>query len=154
MNCNPTLTAEEFKTIHNCLYYLNCIGNEKVDLIVYQMREALKGAYKQDDAAFEIKNKHFHSAKEVLRLKHSEWSIYEVDGIFEEHPFAGADRVVYKDHLGNEPVQSSIQGKTWAMLWCAADECINQSGDGHHVFIEAFRPAEDDPRTLYLSTGS
>ena len=154
MNCSPTLTAEEFKTIHNSLYYLNCLHNEKVDEIVERMREALKGAYEQDDQAFDTKHDHYSDVKNQLGLDNSAWSIFDVDNLSNRHPFEGADRVVYRDHWGNKPVSCSINGLTWAALWVAADACIRDSGDGHHIYIEHFTPDEEDPRTLYLTTGS
>jgi hypothetical protein len=82
------------------------------------------------------------------------WSIFEVSNLSDRHPFEGADRVVYKDHWGNKTVSCSINGLTWAALYIAANACIRDSGDGHHIYIEQFKPAKDDPRTLILSTGS
>ena len=154
MNCSPTLTAEEFKELHNGLYYLECLGNEKVDEIVKRMRGALKNAYEQDDQAFNTKHNHYNDVKNQLGLDNSEWSIFEVDNLSNRHPFAGADRVVYKDHWGSKPVQCSVNGSTWVALFIAANACIRDSGDEHHVFIEQFTPSKDDSRTLILSTGS
>jgi hypothetical protein len=51
-------------------------------------------------------------------------------------------------------VSCSINGATWAALWVAANACIRDSGDDHHIFIEDFRPDPEDARTLLLSTGS
>lgn len=62
--------------------------------------------------------------------------------------------MVYRNHWGAEPVSVSIQGLTWAALWVAANAAIRDSGDDHHVYIEAFRLDAEDPRTLVLSTGS
>ena len=154
MNCSPTLTADEFKEIHNGLYYLSCLNNEKVDEIVGRMRTALAGAYAQDDQAFSTRSRHYHEVKDSLGITDSEWSIYEVDDMGERHPFEGADRVVYRDHWGEYSVQCSVNGLTWAALWVAADACIRDSGDEHHVYIERFTPDKDDPRTLILTTGS
>ena len=55
MNCNPTITAESFKTIHNALCSLDSIENEKVAQLVEEMRSALAGAYEQENTSFEIK---------------------------------------------------------------------------------------------------
>ncbi len=153
MNCSPTLTAEEFKILHNSLYYLDCIGNEKVSELVETIRGALKGAYAQDNQAFQRKNDHYDRIRSELGLQ-TTWSIYEVDNLSDRHPFEGADRVVYRDHWGDRPVSKSINGLTWAALYLAADACIRDSGDGHHSFIEGFCPDANDPRTLILSTGS
>lgn len=165
MNCNPTLTAEEFKTIHNGLCDLDSVVHRLEDILkpeLYQLlarsaseiRKGLAGAYDQDHKSFSRKSQHFDDVKDSLGLRASEWSIYEVDDMSERHPFEGADRVVYKDHWGEKPVSCSINGLTWSALFVAADACIRDSGDGHHVYIERFSPAKDDPRTLILSTGS
>lgn len=165
MNCNPTITADDFKTIHNAVCDLDRVCSQLEDILKPELwsklikarndiRQGLADAYDQDDKAFSRKSRHFDSVKAELSLKNSEWSLYEVDNLSDRHPFEGADRVVYKDHWGDKPVQSSINGLTWAALWVAADACIRDSGDNHHIFIEDFRPAEDDPRTLILQTGS
>jgi hypothetical protein len=165
MNCNPTLSAEEFKTIHNAVCDLDGLVSRLEEVLkpeLYQrlvearnnIRNGLAGAYKQDDDAFSRKSRHFDDVKAQLGLKNSEWSIYEVDNMSDRHPFEGADRVVYKDHWGSKPVSCSINGLTWSALFVAADAVIRDSGDGHHVYIERFLPAKDDPRTLVLQTGS
>ena len=105
------------------------------------------------DAEFYRKYDHYDSVKTELGLR-SRWSIYEVENLADRHPFENADRVVYKDHWGNKTVSASIQGLTWAALFRAADACIRNSGDEHHIYIEQFQPSKDDPRTLILSTGS
>lgn len=164
MNCSPTLTADEFKTLHNGLWELDCMvskllhGNvyegQKLEQIARTLRDSLKGAYEQDHKAFETKSDHYDQVRKQMGLK-TTWSIYEIDNMADHHRFGpDVDRVVYRDHWGDEPVQASIQGSTWAALYAAADHCIRNSGDSHHVFIEDFRPAKDDPRTLILQTGS
>lgn len=164
MNVSPTITAEEFKTIHNAVCDLDSVCHQLEDILkpeLYlklvkarnQIREGLTGAYEQDSKAFSRKSDHYSDIQEELGLK-AIWSVYEVDNMSDRHPFEGADRVVYKDHWGEKPVSCSINGLTWAALFVAADACIRDSGDEHHVFIECFRPAKDDPRTLILSTGS
>jgi hypothetical protein len=164
MNCAPTLTTEEFKTIHNALCDLEGVTRQLEDILkpelytklaksARKIREGLAGAYEQDDKAFSRKSRHYEDIQSELGLR-SIWSVYEVDNLSERHPFEGADRVVYKDHWGDNPVSVSINGLTWAALYVAADAAIRDSGDEHHVFIELFRPAKDDPRTLILSTGS
>lgn len=164
MNCAPTLTAEEFKTVHNAVCQLDFMveklvhGNvhegQKLAEIARALREGLQGAYQQDHDAFDRKGQHYTNVKAELGISGSDWSIYEVDNLTDRHPFEGADRVVYTTHWGEKPVSCSINGLTWAALWVAANACIRDSGDDHHTFIEAFRPSRDDPRTLVLSTGS
>ena len=165
MNCNPTLTAEEFKTIHNGLCELRSVYesihsvvreplSDKLARAIRAIEKGLASAYEEDDKEFTRKSNHFDDVSAQLGMDHSNWSIYEVDNLSDRHPFEGADRVVYKDHWGKNPVSYSINGLTWSALWIAANACIRDSGDDHHVFIEQFSPAKDDPRTLVLQTGS
>lgn len=164
MNCNPTLTAEEFQTIHNSLYRLqNVIGRledvlkpelyDQLSRAANDIRSGLAGAYEQDNAAYHTKHDHYYQVQRELGLQ-ATWSVYEVDNLADRHPFEGVDRVVYKDHWGDRSVSCSVNGLSWAALYVAANACIRDSGDDHHVFIEGFRPSESDPRTLVLSTGS
>lgn len=164
MNCNPTLTAEEFKTVHNALWELDSVTRQLEDILNPELyvklaraastiRRGLAGAYEQDSKAFELKSSHYDRIRNELGLGTS-WSIYEVNDLSERHPFEGADRVVYRDHWGDKPVSASINGLSWAALYVAADACIRDSGDSHHAFIEQFQPDPQDPRTLILSTGS
>lgn len=153
MNCSPTLTAEEFKVLHNSLWELGCIDNPKVQELVERIRSvALKGAYEQDNASFDRKFEHYRRIQEELGLR-SVWSVYEVDNLSERHPYEGATRVVYKDHWG-KPVSKQINGLTWAALYVAADACIRDSGDDHHIFIEQFTPIKGSDFELNLTTGS
>ncbi|MEY4331812.1 MAG: hypothetical protein RLZZ196_550 [Bacteroidota bacterium] len=165
MYCNPTLTAEEFKTIHNSLCDLDSVVQHleevlKPELYVKlaraasEIRQGLSGAYEQDSKSFDNKHDHYDDVRSQLGLNNSVWSIFEVDNLSDRHPFEGADRVVYKDHWGDKPVSCSINGATWAALYIAANACIRDSGDQHHIFIEQFKPAKDDSRTLILQTGS
>ena len=165
MNCAPTLTIQEFRTIHNAVCQLDSLvfqleqvlKPELYDKLVRtrdDIRQGLAGAYEQDHEASDRKSRHYDDVKTQLELKNSEWSVYEAENLVDRHPFEGVDRVVYRTHWGEKSVSCSINGSTWAALWIAADACIRDSGDGHHVFIEAFRPSKDDPRTLVLSTGS
>lgn len=165
MNCSPTITAEEFKTIHNALWELDNVTLLLEDVLKPELyaklakagstiRKGLAGAYEQDSTAFKRKSDHYDSAKTQLGLKNSEWSIYEVDALEDRHSFEGATKVVYRDHWGQGPVECQINGSTWAALWVAADACIRDSGDEHHVYIEFFRRSEENPEVLYLTTGS
>ena len=150
MNCNVTLTADEFKTLHNALYALGNVDNEQVAQQVEIIRGALKGAYEQDDAAFDRKHSHYSEVRKELGLK-AIWSIFEVDNLSDRHSFEGVRTVTYKDHWGDQPVVTQINGSTYAALFVAANACIRDSGDEHHVFIENFKQVGD---TLILSTGS
>jgi len=101
------------------------------------------------DAKFD----HYNAVKNELALS-TEWSVYEVEDLYAQHPFANAQQIVYRDHWGKKSVSTNINGNTFAALYVAADNCIGQSQDCHHVFIEDFVPDATDPTTLYLATGS
>ena len=159
MNCNPTLTAEEFKILHNSLCELNSLAYHhhvpKVEEIVERIRQvALKSAYEQDNRAFETKHDHYRSIQERDGLR-AIWSVYEVNDLDSIHPYHDAEYVVYDEHWGEtgETVRK-ITGPFWSDLYRAADSAIQASGDTHHCFIEAFTPIEDKPGHLRLHTGS
>lgn len=165
MNCSPTLTAEEFKIVHNGLCELRGVYesiqsvvrepiSDRMASAIREIEKGLSNAYEQEDKAFDDKYEHYNDVRSQLGLDNSVWSVYEVDNLANRHPFEGADRIVYKDHWGKRPVSCSVHGGTWAALYVAANACIRDSGDGHHIYIEQFTPDKDDPRTLILSTGS
>ena len=164
MNCNLTLTAEEFKTVHNALWELDQVRTQleevlkpelyiKLSRAATEIRKGLGSAYEQDSKLFELKTEHYSDVQTELGLT-AVWSVYEADNLSDPHPFEGVNRVLYKDHWGDDTVVMVINGLTWAALYVAANACIRASGDDHHVFIEDFKIAKDDPRTLILSTGS
>lgn len=147
MNCSPTLTAEEFKVIHNSLYYLDCLNNEQVSSIVEKMRGALKGAYDQDNDAFDRKNSYFTRFQRENKLE-SVWSIYELaeNGFLKDHPYTSDAFVCYQgQHV-------PVFGNTWGDVYRAADWAIRNSGDQHHIFIESFELRNGNE--LHLVTGS
>lgn len=164
MNVSPTITAEDFKTIHNAVCEIRSVYetiqgvvrepiSDKLAGAIREIEQGLADAYKQDETSFDAKSAHYESIASDLGLR-SVWSIYEVANLNDRYPFEGVDRVVYKDHWGKKPVSSSVNGLTYAALYVAANACIRDSGDDHHIFIEQFTPAKDDPSTLILSTGS
>ena len=150
MNCDVTLKAEEFKTIHNSLYYLDCLGDPKVSELVETMRDALKGAYAQESDAFANKSDHYDTVKQAINAQ-SIWSIYEITDLDQPHPYPSGVFVTYKDHWGADVQHCAVYGNTWRDLYKAADNCIRNSGDEHHIFIESFKLVGND---LVLSTGS
>ena len=165
MNCSPTLTASEFKQVHNGMCRLaSAIGAvEDVihpdllkDLLRAQTEIAngLKGAHDQDNEAFDTKHEHYTEMQAHLGLK-AVWSMYEVDEIGDQHTFGDVVQLAYQDHWGNNgPVFAEVKGDTWADLYEAADQVIRASGDEHHIYIEAFRVNPECPNQLILSTGS
>lgn len=152
MNCAVTISAEDFKTIHNTLWEMQYRGMSG-EVGAERIRAALKAAYEQDDRAFKTKHDHYDAVRQGAKLK-STWSIYEVSDLSQLHPYVDAQTVHYRDHWGEEPVTETIGGPTWADLYAAADRCIQRSGDTHHSFIEGFEPVADQPHQLRLTTGS
>lgn len=161
MNCAPTLTAEEFKQIHNGLCdlrhaidRLDGVLSPDVFKLLAKAKEqisvGLVGAYEQDTRSFDRKNSHYESVQKDLNLD-AIWSMYEVDDLNKPHPFEGVTKVVYRNHWGRKTASCTIIGNTWAALYVAANACIRDSGDNHHVFIENFTKEDD---SLILSTGS
>jgi hypothetical protein len=145
-----SLTAKEFETIHNALWYLGQVDKPEVQSLVEDIRGALKGAYEQEQAIKDRRYDHYSQVKTDLGLD-TIWSVTEVDNLSDNHPYEGAKYVSYKDHWGNGVVTQAINGNTWAALYVAANACIRDSGDEHHVYIEDFRKSGD---TLLLTTGS
>lgn len=100
---------------------------------------------------YEAKHMSFYELKEANGFV-SMWSMYDgVNDVEEPSPYK-ARTMVYKNHWG-EPVEATLpEGKlTWLDLWKAADKCIKESGDDHHIFIEGFR---QNGGMLELVTGS
>jgi hypothetical protein len=151
MNCDVTVRAEDFKTIHNTLWEMQYRGMPS-EQAAERIREALKDAYHQEHRAFEVKHEHFDAVRVGAGFK-SIWSIYEVSDLSQPHPYTAAE-ICYRDHWGDGPVYETIGGSTWADLYAAADRCIQRSGDTHHIFIEAFEPVAGQPHQLRLTTGS
>lgn len=161
MYCNPTLTSDEFKTVHNGLCRLRSII-ERLDGFLApelykqlvesknEIRSGLSGAYAQDTLAFDKKYEHYRSVAEDLGLK-ATWSLFEVDNLNDRHPYEGVENLVYRDHWGSKAITVPINGSTWCALFVAANACIRDSGDIHHSFIEGFTQEDN---TLILSTGS
>jgi hypothetical protein len=161
MNCDVTIRAADFQTIHNALWDLRCLQDrmqtsmikiQDLERIEQTIRDALADAYDQDNSSFSTKSDHYEEAKVHLGFE-STWSIYTVDCLQTAHPYTGATQVVYKDHWGKQPVSAPIEGPLWVDLYRAADQCIQASGDSHHSFIEDFM-RELDQAKLLLTTGS
>lgn len=159
-----TLHANDFKTIHNTLCDLRSVQErlsgvvnkeiaDRLHSVVAGFERGLANAYEQERKIFDTKMDLYDEVKTELGAK-SIWSIYEVTDLYAEHPYAGAKELLYKDHWGAEPVSVPLIGNRWVDLWIAADHLIQQSGDDHHIFIERFRPLQNDNTVLTLHTGS
>ena len=150
MFCDVKLTGKEFQTIHNALWGLSSLNNTEVNQQVELIHQALQGAYQQERENTERRYDHYRQVKTEHGLD-AIWSITEVDNLFVPHPYEGVKYVFYKGFWGEGIVTQAIHGNTWAALYVAANACIRDSGDEHHVFIEDFRKSGD---TLLLTTGS
>ena len=104
------------------------------------------------DLEFDTKFDYFNQVRDELGLD-AVWSIYEVDNLSERHPFEGATKVIYRAY-GSGDHSVAITGSTWAALYVASDQLIRDSGDSHHIFIEAFKQSSIDPEILFVTTGS
>jgi len=63
--------------------------------------------------------------------------------------------IVYSLHWGDKTVRHKIEGPTWGDVYKAADRCIRESGDEHHIFIENLDEYEfDENDEMELFTGS
>ena len=152
MNCDVTVTKDEFKAIHNTLWELQYQGLDGVTG-AERIREALKSAYEQDQADFDRKHREYQHWQQHYGLR-STWSLYQVNLMTTCHAYKDATHVVYDEHWGDKEVVVKIEGKDWNALYRAADAAIQQSGDSHHCFIESFSTTEDKPGHLRLHTGS
>ena len=144
MNTSVTLTAEEFSRIHNALCFA---PNKGLEATVDAIREALAGAYRQEEQDFDRKMDYYGRFKDEHKLE-AIWSMYEIEehGFLKDHPYSSDAFVVYQG--GHVPVF----GNTWGDIYRAADWAIRNSGDAHHIFIEAFELRNGNE--LHLVTGS
>ena len=88
MNCSPVLTADEFKTVHNTLCELRSVQQQltgvisdsladRLQLVVKSFEQGLKGAYEQDNRAFDELSDHYEAVRQAAQLK-SIWSIFSL----------------------------------------------------------------------------
>ncbi len=144
MNTAVTLTAEEFSRIHNALCFA---PNKGLEATVDAIREALAGAYRQEEQDFDRKMAYYNRFKDENRLE-TIWSMYELEehGFLKSHPYTSDAFVCYQgQHV-------PVFGSTWGDIYRAADWAIRNSGDQHHIFIEAFELKNGNE--LHLVTGS
>lgn len=158
MNTSVTLTAEEFKDLHNAIWSMEReaqgLGGRGQSILglVEDMRQALAGAYDQEDQEWQRKNNHYTLIQEQSNFS-SVWSMYEISD-FSQVPYPDARRLIYYNHWGPEHITVDLVAGDWHALWSAADSAIRRSGDQHHIYIEKIEPSEGDPTTLTLQTGS
>lgn len=105
---------------------------------------------------FEKESDHFMDFMDEHGLV-SYWSCYGLGIRMDQRtPFEVEGKtVVYKVHWGDKEVRHKIEGPTWGDVYIAADRCIRESGDDHHVFIENLDENEfDENGEMELFTGS
>ena len=157
------LTRDEWSQIHNALCRAESMYESVFDVLKNgpEMREVLNGirlslapAYKQDSEQFDRQFDLYRHVQETHGFA-SIWSMYHVQDFDAAHPYASDVSIKYRDHWGrNEDRHYPVMGSTWLVVWRAADQAIQESGDDHHAFIEGFRQDPRDPTKIYLQTGS
>jgi hypothetical protein len=155
-----TLKGEDFRTVHNTLCELREIEMrlntvlsadmvERLHHVIRGFEQGLKNAYEQDEASFDDKMDYYRAYQNDNDFA-AIWSMYElpVHGFLQNHPYPSDVFVIYgKGHV-------PVFGATWGDVYRAADCAIRNSGDLHHIFIEAFEPVADQPHQIRLTTGS
>lgn len=158
------LTPEEFSALHNALCSLDRAlsmaraggADTLAATIEHGMvaaRGALKRVYDEEGAEFRRRQTIYSAVALEDHIKHSTWSIYEVTDMG-ARPFPDARMLRYDGGWGKACQFELHPNASWREIWAAADILVKRSGDAHHTFIEAVRPAQDDPAILNLSTGS
>ena len=144
MNTSVTLTADEFKQIHNALCFA---PNKGLEATIDAIRAALAGAYQQEEQDFDHKMDYYSRFKADNKLE-AIWSMYEIEehGFLRDHPYPSDAFVCYQG------AHVPVFGSTWGDVYRAADWAIRNSGDSHHIFIEHFELKNGNE--LHLVTGS
>ena len=105
---------------------------------------------------FDRKYDHYNSVQNELGLT-AVSSIFEIEDLYAEHGLGDNIEIAYvkdQDHWGDKTTSMGVAGKTWASLFVAADDCIRESGDRHHIYIEQFVRSSIDSNVFFLRTGS
>lgn len=115
---------------------------------------AFKKYREKEEDLFDNKMDGFRKIQEKNKLS-SVWSEYDISPKDMKKPFS--DKPV--ESLSYEswgPTQTIKHGKiaTWFDMWKLADQIMRQSGDTHHIFIEAFVEDKKKPGHFKLVTGS
>lgn len=163
MNYSPTLTAEDFKRVHNgkCKLHsvLQMLRPVVKDSLVGELERAIEeidaglaAAYAAEDAEFNRKVQLYKRIAHDNELT-SVWSIFEVeDFTSDDEPFPAATHLRYDGGFGKAvELELQVQPANWMELWRTADEAIKQSGDSHHIFIESLNLVDG---VVVLSCGS
>ena len=162
MITDVTLTAEEFKLIHNALCdirhiseylepILNTATSSKLSASVANIAKGLENAYRQENDEFDSRSQHYDKVAAEHNFK-AIWSMHEISDLNINHTYANATHVGYT--VDGTTHMVPINGHSWVSLWAAADKLIDLSGDDHHIFIEDFHEDKNVDGLLILSTGS
>jgi hypothetical protein len=165
MNCSPTLTSDEFSTIHNAKCSLHSVAQRLEGVIndalhkqlidaIAELDRGLERAYELDDQVVDRNCEHYDGIADEIGIRTSSWSMHEVPDLNANHPFGDKELLAYSKHFGLGEVKVFIEGPTWKDLWFAAEAAIRLSGDLHHIFVEGFEQSKSKENTLVLSTGS
>lgn len=161
--CEPILSVEDIKNVHNAKCELMSVLRSMEGIIhpslyarfesgIELLNKGLKSVYDQENAAYLAFEEHITDVKNELGGMQSVWSLSEVKDLRALHPWPNHRTLSYSgwgDH-----VVVHIAGPLWKDLWVAGEEAIQKSGDGHHIFIEAFSQHPSNPTELVLVTGS
>ena len=150
MLCDVTVTADEFKTIHNTLCKLDAMARSmdsgQMTDAIEQIREALRGAYDQDAAVFNERGSHYDAVRLAYNLN-CRWSIYEAESLFHDHPWGDCKTVSFG--AGSDRNYVPVNGSRWIDLYQAANRML----DGR-FFIEGFRENPNMAGDLIISVGT
>ena len=154
------LDKRQWRDVHNALCAVEHQTQGIFDVLkhgtelrdaVEALRLSLKPAYEQEEQQWDQRFTYCDNVKLNSGFD-AVWSAEDVD-FDQPHPFVSDAFIVYPSHWGaNKGRHYPIMGPTWLDVYRAADLAIRDSGDGHHIFIEQFRPQADN--TVELVTGS
>lgn len=108
----------------------------------------------KEEDLFDSKMDGFRKLQEKNKFS-SVWSEYDISPKDMKKPFSNkpVESLTYESW---GPTQTIKHGKiaTWFDMWKLADQIMRQSGDTHHIFIEAFVEDKKKPGHFKLVTGS
>ena len=148
------LDKSQWREVHNALCEVESRTQGIFDVLkqgtelrdaVKALRKALEPAYDQEEAQWDQRFTYCDNVKLNSGFD-AVWSAEDVD-FDQPHPFVSDAFIQY-----HGTKRYPIMGPTWLDVYRAADLAIRDSGDHHHIFIEAFSPQADN--TITLHTGS
>ena len=97
------------------------------------------------------KTDYFAEVRAQMGLR-SVWSIYDVEDMDDQHGLGSDIEIAYVNCDATSTAK--VAGDTIAALYVAADKCIRESGDNHHIYIGGFERSSVNPKVFFLYTGS